>query len=245
MSSASESVRGASRRRALAALVLASLSSACLGSACSSSSQGGLRVELISQQSVDVGQEVRASEGVVRIDEMRWISSEVELRACATLAGSVRDWLVPQAHAHGTSSPTLLAVPTVVSATAIGAAVMGELAPPAGRYCSVRYRIAAADADAVGLAGAPSMLGMSFSLRGAFGREPGQLRELELSSDLAMDVTLDIDLELSLEQPLVSLGFECDTERWLANIDLGSLTGNGNEGALLEAFRAAFRVRVE
>jgi hypothetical protein len=204
-----------------------------------------VRVELSSRGSLTAGESLRSGLGVVRVEQLWWTSSEIEIERCGGPLASLRRWLLPAAHAHGLSSPTRLAVPSVVSATLAGAAALGALTPPAGRYCSVRYRVGPADADTLGLSDAPEMRDQSFLLRGRFGTSAEELEPFELISQRAFDVTRQIDLELSAEHPQASLAFELDPERWFAGIDLGSLTGAAREEVLMASFRSALEVRVE
>ena len=220
---------------------------------CAAWSEPGVRVELRSRPSVYAGEALRGSAGAVRIEELRWTSSEIELLACssagalsaASFMRAAGRWLVPTAQAHGLSSPTVRAVPTIVDAFATGG--VGDLTPPAGQYCGVRYRIAPADADAVGLSGAPEMLGASFVLRAALDDGAGGERSIELFSQQTLDVTLDVDVELSSERRGASLAFGCDAERWVRDVDLGQLafSDGSSEDAILAAFLASFGVQVE
>ena len=221
------------------------LTLSALPTACGSSSEPGVRVELISEQSLRSGQELSTGSGVVRVEEVNWTSLEIELQGCASARAALKNWFVPEAHAHGTSTSTLRAVPTIVSATAAGGVQLGELEPPTGHYCAVRYRVAPADADAVGLASAPGMLGRSFLLRGEFRPTSGELQALDFVSQQTFDVTLDIDLELSSDQRGATLIFAHDAERWFQGMNLVSLGGDSPEEAILDAFRSSFSVRLE
>jgi hypothetical protein len=215
------------------------------GVACASATQPGVVVEFVSEPSATVGQELAGAQSLVRVEELHWTRSEVELERCPSAYEALSGWIVSQAHAHGTSSPTLMAVPVVVSATAGGLVAMGELTPPAGRYCKVRYRVAPADGDAVGLADVPALVGKSFLLRGEYGRGRGELSAFELASERDFDVTLPIELDLSSEHPSASLRFGCDLERWFLGVDLGALSNDAREDVVLEAFRASLGVVVE
>lgn len=219
--------------------------------ACSSESESGVHVELLSERSVSAEQMLPARAGVLRVTELRWTSTEIELLRCPSALGAVQRWLLPEAHAHGNSTPTLSAVPVIVNGLSTEAAPssnrIGNLSPPAGRYCSVRYQLGPADGDALGLATAPDMRDHSFRLRGAAGPSEQELTELELSAVRVLDVTLPLELELSRDRPEVSLQFRLDPERWLAEVDAGALVdldGDG-AGALLDAFAAGLSVRVE
>jgi hypothetical protein len=213
--------------------------------ACSASFEPGVHVELISQRTVAAGQELPAGSEVLRVEELRWTSSEIELEPCDSVYSSAVRWLLPEARAHGSSSPTRSASPFIVTATATDATLMGELEPPPGRYCSLRYRVAPADEDALGLTSAPDMLDRSFWLRGAAGPTTDDLRPFELVSRRALDVTLAVDLDLSTEHPQASVQFRLDPQRWLAGLSPSDLATGTGEVAFIEAFRAGLSVRVE
>lgn len=179
------------------------------------------------------------------LQEVFWTSAEVELNPCLSAVSSAKAWLISEAHAHGTSSPTRVAVPTVVNAAADGQVAIGELTPPAGRYCSVRYRLGPADADAVGLSVMPDMQGLSFLLRGALSPASGTPENFELRSERVFDMTWDIDLALTSDHRSARLSFECDPELWFQALGADALTGPSRELAILEAFRSSFNVSVQ
>jgi hypothetical protein len=225
--------------------LLAGLASAGLA-ACAASSEQGTRVELVSTASgMDAGQEVSAGSGRLSIEELAWTVSEIELLGCPSAWQRAAEWLLPAAHAHGASTPTLLAVPTVERAMTHTDTVLGRLSPPAGRYCGVRYRLGPADADAEGLEQLPEMLGRSVLLRGSFGALAGGAEGFELESQLALAVELAIDFELSESERTLSLRFERDGAALFQDVDLGVLDGVRRELALLEALQTSLTVRVQ
>jgi len=213
-------------------------------SACGSAYEPGVRVELIVEPSLagEVSGSALASE--LQIESLRWTSSEVELERCFSPVARLGDWLIPPAQAHGHSSPTVFSVPTIVSALA-GAEPLGELVPPAGRYCAVRYRVAPADADAVGLLAAPNMLGRSLLLRTAAGRPGSADLPRELASQNSFELTRSIELELSSEHRTASVHLGFDAQRWLEVIDVRSLVDTDTEDAIREAFVSSFEIWVE
>jgi hypothetical protein len=225
--------------------LLAGIASAGLA-ACAASSEHGTSVELVSAPSAtDAGQEVPAGSGRLSIDELAWTVSEIELLACPSAWQRAAEWLLPTAHAHGTSTPTILAVPTVERALRHSDTVLGRLSPPAGRYCGVRYRLGPADADAEGLEQLPEMLGRSVLLRGSFGALAGELEGFELDSQLALAVELPIDFELSESERALSLRFERDGAVLFQDVDFGVLDGVRRELAVLEALQASLAVRLQ
>ena len=212
--------------------------------ACSSVSEPGVRVELISEPNLGAEPSGAALASALEIESLRWTSSEIELERCFSPIASIGNWLIRPAHAHGHSSPTVLAVPTIVSALGEPAS-LGELVPPAGRYCAVRYRVAPADADAVGLRAAPNMLGRSLLLRTAPSPLDGAEPPLELVSQQAFEFTRQIELELSSERRSASLHFGFDTQRWLEVVDVRSLVDRDLQDAIVEAFQSSFEIWVE
>lgn len=223
--------------------------------ACSSESEAGVHVELMSELSVVAGEALPAGSGVLTVAQLRWTSTEIELLGCPSALGhverAVQRWLVPEAHAHGNSTPTLSAVPVIVNGVRTEATAssnrIGNLQPPAGRYCSLRYQLGPADSDAVGLTTAPDMRDYSFRLRGAAGPTVDELTEFELFAERVVDVTLPIELELSRTRPEVSLHFRLDPRAWLAELDASAVTTPNGAGAgvLLDAFAAGLSVSVE
>jgi hypothetical protein len=215
-------------------------------SACAASSEQGTRVELVSASSgMDAGQEVSAGSGRLSIDELAWTVSEIELLACPGAWHRAAEWLLPSAHAHGTSTPTILAVPTVERALTHADTVLGRLSPPAGRYCGVRYRLGPADGDAHGLEQLPEMLGRSVLLRGSFGARAGELENFELQSQLPLVIELPIDFELSDSERTLSLRFERDGAALFQDVDFGMLDGLRRELAVLDALQASLVVRLQ
>jgi hypothetical protein len=209
--------------------------------ACASSYDPGIQVELISKQSGELEQSTAL--GVVKIDELSWTSSEIELERCPSALARARDWLLPAAHAHGASTPTRLAVPSIVSVHADVA--LGELAPPAGRYCSVRYRVAPADDDAQGLGSAPGMRGASLHSSGELEPAGSARSSWTLQSRRSFELSRELDLELSADQLQVRLRFGLDAQRFRQAISVGWFEPVAREELLIAAFEAAFAVGVE
>lgn len=213
--------------------------------ACSSESEAGVQVQLMSERSVRAGEALAVGAGVLSVQELRWTSTEIELQGCPSALGALQRWLLPQAHAHGNSTPTLSAVPVIVNAVGTDTTRIGNLQPPAGRYCSLRYRVGPADGDALGLATAPNMRDHSFWLRGAAGPSATELTEFEFISERSLDVTLPIELELSRESPEVSVQLRLDPERWLAGLDASVLLAGSGGDMLFESFSVSLSARVE
>lgn len=105
------------------------------------------------------------------------VIGRVELRPCeagalASLLRSASALLSPVsvAHAHGGSSPTMVAVPTVLDLLDEdrNTISLARMEPPPGAYCSAVVRVDVADADAVGAPADGSMLGRSARVEGVF-----------------------------------------------------------------------------
>jgi hypothetical protein len=106
------------------------------------------------------------------------------------------------AHAHTAGTPTRLGVPAVedLLAPAAPPRTLGVLHAPPGRYCSVRITLGPADDDALGLAAAPTMLGMSARLAGSI--ESSCARAETIESSLAAPIEVSADA-LAATLPLV------------------------------------------
>jgi hypothetical protein len=228
-------------------LLIGASVTATLSAGCGSDVQAGTQLQLVSAPAaLAAGQQLAtAAGGVVRVDELYWTSAEVELLGCPDAWQRAVRFVLPEANAHGSSSPTLMATPTIESALTAVDVELAEMSPPAGRYCTVRYRLAPADRDAVGIDAAPDMLGSSFHLRGGVGPSPATLTRFEIVSEQAFDLAFDVALTLSATERTATLRFEHDPERWFGALDIATLTGDTSERAVLESFQAAIRLRVE
>jgi hypothetical protein len=214
-------------------------------SGCSASSEAGVVVELLADTGEASALQVELAGEPLRVADLSWVVTEIELAACSAPSARLARWLLPSAHAHGSSTPTKHAVPTLVSTSLVQPVPLGQLAPPAARYCSVRYRIAPADADTVGLARAPHMLGRSMMLEGELPGGP-ETRPLTFATDASFDVERGIDVELSAERPHVRLQLACAPGRWVEELGETELAGGEpSASAVLEAFSAALSVSVE
>jgi hypothetical protein len=171
----------------------------------------------------------------IRIDALYWTTAELELVSCGSALTRALDWWVPTAHAHGSSTPTAIAAPTVESAQGSGDAVLGELAPPAGEYCALRYSLGPADADASGLAEHPEMLGKALLVRGALGSTGAPLEPFELSGASAVEATLPLSLDLTRADPQAVVRLTRDPGAAFEQLSLRGLTPAEQYDALLSA----------
>jgi hypothetical protein len=218
----------------------------CLGG-CGSSSEAGVEVKVVSAPSSLVPGQVWASvDGQeLRLSELFWTTTAVELVPCDSLAQKTWDVFVPKAHAHGVASPRRLSVPIIERASRREPLVLGTLRPPAGRYCSVKYVLGSADADAVGLDTAPGMLGHSVDARGEFRTSGTEPEPFEITSRSAVQLVRPIDLELSETTPRAVVRIERDEEAWFAGIALAELDAAERELRLLDNFAASIAIFVE
>lgn len=120
----------------------------------------------------------------------------VELVPCATDKrrfglGDLFGEAVAHAHSHGT--PTSLGVPAVEDLLAPTATPreLGVLHAPPGRYCSVRVTVGPADHDALGLAAAPTMLGLSALLSGSIDSTCARSQTIEAALAAPIEVSAD------------------------------------------------------
>jgi hypothetical protein len=119
----------------------------------------------------------------------------------------------------------------VVDLRAATATELGELSPPAGRYCGVRLTLGPADADAVGLP-SPDFAGTTFALAGEVdlptahavsGRSTGNLTTTAtLTSPLDLAAGDDVRVELAIG--------DADA---LVDAAIGGLADDALAGALL------------
>jgi hypothetical protein len=113
--------------------------------------------------SANQGGEVTLSRALVTL-------SSVELLPCPSATGQLLRWLSPigSAWAHGVTTPRRLGVPNVIDLRAEQGRLvtLGQLLPPAGRYCQARVTFGPIDADGAVASGFPEMKGSSMDLVG-------------------------------------------------------------------------------
>jgi hypothetical protein len=205
--------------------------------ACASSSQPGTQVQFVSSGwALAAGQTLHlGADEELRVDAMYWTNAELELVSCGSALTHAIDWWVPTAHAHGLSTPTAIAAPTVESAHGPGDTVLGELRPPAGEYCALRYSLGPADGDALGLAEQPEMLGKALLVRGALGSTGATLEPFELSGASGFAATLPLSLDLTRADPQAVVRLTRDAGAAFEQLSLRDLTPPEQYDALLSA----------
>ncbi len=122
----------------------------------------------------------------------------VELRPCVSAVRMhLRDLIGPaRAYAHSAGSPTRLGVPNVIDLLASTARTLGNIAPPAGRYCSTRLSLGPADADAEGLPD-PTFVGTTFALEADARAPTARTLDGVVSGNITVDVAFEPALSLA------------------------------------------------
>ena len=214
---------------------------------CASSSEPGIEVSVISvPAALEPGEALESVDGQeLRLSELFWTTTAVELVPCDSLTQKLWDVIVPSAHAHGVTSPRRLSVPVVERASQREPVTLGTLRPAAGRYCSVRYELGTADGDAVGLESAPAMQGRSLDAVGEFRAPDAEPEPFEIASRVAFHVLRPIDLELSEATPRATLRIEHDKAAWFAGLALGELDAAEQEQRLLDNLAASTAIHAE
>lgn len=211
---------------------------------CSSSTEPGLELRVVSVATgLSTSVQLSAGDGgAVRLDDLNWTSVEVELLRCRTALGWLGDTLIRSARAHGTSSPTLLAVPMVETAQALDDVVLGTLRPPPARYCGVRYQLGPADADAFGLGDRPEMIRRSIYARGESALEGRAGERFSLASSATFEVMADLELDLSGEVVPREVRIERDESGWFRGVDVRDPDPARQADQLVENFRTSVTI---
>ncbi len=125
---------------------------------------------------------------------------------------------VPEAHAHGTSTPTRSGINVVFDLLASSREI-ATLTPPNGEYCKIVVIIGPADEDAVARE-RTSMIGHSVGLEARRGDEI-----IEIYDSLKSEITLDLSEEpLQLDDARRDLTFVIELPRseWQQTMDMTS-----------------------
>jgi len=144
-----------------------------------------------------------------RIEVDRWVavSASIELRPCEASAsllwrlvgGTAAAHVTPSLYrAGGSAQPRDL-----LSAGA--ATLFGQLTPPAGDYCQVRYASSPADADLEGSGGGASLLGKSMVISGRY-TPPGGEASVPFSLATTLGTRVDLpEIAATSAAPLFTL----------------------------------------
>ena len=205
----------------------------------------GAEVRVVSSPSaLSTGERLPSVPGQsLSVTEVQWTSVAVELVPCPTAARRLSSLLVGTAHAHGTATPTRLAVPTVEWASSTDDVVLGTLHPPAERYCELRYTVGAADADAVGIAQAPEMVHHSVLARG-FDLSGDAPVPFEIAGQLAFEVLAPLDIDVSHGER-ITVRIDRERARWFSGIDLAALDAADRARQFAENLRGSVTIRTD
>ena len=178
-------------------------------SACDDAAEGPAAVDLfVAHTPLAAPAEVMNDLGY-RIELDRWVavSASIELRPCDASASIFWGIIGGTAAAHVT--PTLYRAGGSAQPRDLlgaGAATLfGQLTPPAGDYCQVRYASSPADADLEGSGGGASLLGKSMVISGRYTPPGGAIAvPFALSTTLGTRVELP-EVAASSAAPLFTL----------------------------------------
>lgn len=233
---------------------------ALLGFACAGSSSEGVVVTLRSEPAkipvaatydTDLGYRVVVSKAYVNL-------SSVEIFGCdAPLASSFSEratrglrevfTLERRAYAHTEGSPTKLGTPLVEAFTGQGnGAPVGELRPPAGRYCRVVQSLQAADGDARGLPTDLSMVGKSMYVAGTYAKGGQAPAPFEAESTASFDASKDLTFELSTTGTRnVTVVLTRDTTHWFDGVDFATMGKRDVAKRIVDAMAESYGARTE
>jgi hypothetical protein len=228
--------------------------------ACAGSSSEGIVVTLRTDPAkvppattfdTDLGYRVVVSKAYVNL-------STVEIFGCdAPLASSfseraergLRDVFTLERHAfaHTEGSPTKLGAPIVEAFTGSGAgATVGELRPPAGRYCRVVQSLQAADGDARDLPTDVPMVGKSMYVAGTYAKGGQAPVPFEAESTASFDASKDLAFELSTTgTKSVTVVLTRDTTHWFDGIDFATLGKRDVAKRIVDAMAESYGARLD
>lgn len=243
-----------------AAVWALSLALGLLGFACAGSSSEGIVVTLRTEAAkvppaatfeTDLGYRVVVAKAYVNL-------STVEIFGCdAPLASSfseratrgLRDvfTLERRAYAHTEGSPTKLGTPLVEAFTETGGGTsVGELRPPAGRYCRVVQSLQAADGDARALPTDAPMLGKSMYVAGTYAKGGQAPVPFEAESTASFDATKDVSFELSTTGARnVTVVLTRDATHWFDGIDFATLGKRDVATRIVDAMAESYGARID
>jgi len=162
-------------------------------------------------------------------------STTIETTCGTTFSAALEkalDVLVPQAHAHTTTTPTSTGVPYVIDLLAADDVPesIGGMSPAVADYCGVDVDLFAADDDALNLpvgAGEPDMNGRTVFIEGSYslngGAGTGVIKIDTGATLINRNLLLSALMMISASTPTgsVSLGINYDT--WFDAVDLSVL----------------------
>jgi hypothetical protein len=163
------------------------------------------------------------------------ISSTTIETACGSTFYAMFDGLLnlllPQAHAHTTTTPTSTGVPYVIDLLAMDNAMVpiGGMSPSVADYCGVDIDMFAADDDAVYLpAGAdePDMIGRTVYIEGEYVLSGGGSGNIKIDTGATLinrKLLLSALLTISADTPTASVALAINYDTWFDAVDLAVL----------------------
>jgi hypothetical protein len=172
------------------------------------------------------------------------VIGSVEVHPCQTERASWLEQLNPfairSAHAHTVSTSTRRGIPTVVDLTASGLFVLGEIAPPLGKYCQLTVIISPADQDAYNPTNVSLNAGEAIRLEG---HHLGAAFALVSGRELRHVATFDPPLLVDDAHRKPSLFIELDVQQWLIDTDLTGMTNEQATETMANRAERALTVR--
>lgn len=141
------------------------------------------------------------------------------------------DMIVPQAHAHTTTTPTSTGVPYVINllATDNAPVSIGGMSPAVADYCGVDIDLFAADADALDLptdAGEPDMIGRTVYIEGRYTLSGGATGIIKIDTGATLinrKLFLSALMMISASSPTGSVDLGINYDTWFDTVDMEAL----------------------
>jgi hypothetical protein len=163
------------------------------------------------------------------------------LEPCASVAKTLWRAInpLPSAIAHGSSSPTNLAIPVVIAIAGPRAGIdVGTLEPPPDRYCGMNLAIGLADDDAVRLPD-QDMVGRSLRVSG---EHQGVSFSVSSAASDHAHLTFASPLDLLDPDASATVTLSLDTSDTFDTVDFASVTAAAD---IMDGIAAGFAVSVQ
>ena len=158
-------------------------------------------------------------------------STTIETSCGATFSAAlekVLDVIVPQAHAHTTTTPTSTGVPYVIDLLAAdnAAVSIGGMSPAVADYCGVDIDLFAADDDAINLPSGsePDMIGRTVYIEGEYSLDGGAgAGDIKIDTGATLinrKLLLSALMMISASTPSGSISLAINYDTWFDAVDL-------------------------